>query len=398
MDYGIILEKEFNLFIFIFQDLLQLESLEYTINNSCFCQTDLIWPLTLKQLKIIFIKDEDILLVQRSLVHLSQLITLEIYQKERGRSLPNGRIWEQLIRLSIPLLQNFKFYFQFEYLPYPPDQIKEIVASFSTAFYLLEKNWFIRCDISYRYRCHAILYSLPFHFQRFITFRSYRDKIISTLPENYINNSYTNIYTNVKTLEIDNKYAASDDFKNTEVVNLIINVDFACASWSHILNKLCHLSFERGATMSSQEFRILLDNTPHLYSLAVEKNMLRTLTDNWRNDSVCHHLSNKIRSLKFHLYDKRSQCLNKSDFHQIGKIFVGKCQHLSLSIQSQIDIIGLILRRMKQLRSLHVHIIEKVHVIITMKWLDQQQTKYNESNCIIIKEEQDYYFWLGKHP
>ncbi len=52
MDHGNIRKR---IFIFIFQDLLlQLESLEYTITNCCSCQADLIWALTLKQLKIIF--------------------------------------------------------------------------------------------------------------------------------------------------------------------------------------------------------------------------------------------------------------------------------------------------------------------------------------------------------
>jgi hypothetical protein len=44
-----------------------------------------------------------------------ELITLEIYQKERGRSLLNGQLCEEIILLSHPLLKNFQFYFQFEY-------------------------------------------------------------------------------------------------------------------------------------------------------------------------------------------------------------------------------------------------------------------------------------------
>ena len=71
-----------------------------------------IWPLTLKRLKIVFNIDYQLVSIQKSLTHLSQLITLEVYEKERDISLPNGQIWEELIRSSLSRLKNFKFYFQ----------------------------------------------------------------------------------------------------------------------------------------------------------------------------------------------------------------------------------------------------------------------------------------------
>jgi hypothetical protein len=213
------------------------------------------------------------------------------------------------------------------------------------------------------------------------------------------NKTDTNIYANVKTLRFDEKHINPDhNFKQTEIVNLILNVHFDSINWCHVITKLRHLSLQHDKIMSPDQFCILMDNTSRLDSLALTKNMLKTLTDRWRNASVCNHLSNKIRCLKFHLNDNRSECVDKTELHYIVPIFVSKCEHLSLSIQSQIDTIALILRRMKQLRSLRVQIMETGDKTITIKWLDQQQTKFNDSNCIIVKGEQDYYFWLGKHP
>jgi hypothetical protein len=354
-----------------------------------------LWPFTLKRLKILFEKDVNITLVQQSLRHLLQLTTLEIYEKERGKSLPNGEDWENLIRTSLPLLQIFKFYFQFEYLS---SDLNRIVGLFSTPFYVLEKNWFIRCDVSYTHHGRAVLYSLPFAFEKFTTFRSYFGKIITTLPNSYLNDFYPNIYSNLKTLEIDNKYAEPEkDFKRTKIVNLIINVDFVSTKWLDVLTKLRHLSFKSDAILSSENFCNLFDNAPHLYSLTVEIYTLRRFTDHWKDTSVCNHLSDKIRWLEFYSNKTLSQCLNESDLDYIVQIFVSKCQHLSLSIRSNIDSVGFILRCMKQLLSLHVHIMEGAHPRITLKWLDQQQTEYNDSNCIIAKKERDYYFWLGKY-
>lgn len=340
-------------------------------------------------------RDEDIASLQQSCIHLSRLITLEIYQKERGRLLPNGQIWEQLIRSSLPLLKNFRFYFQFEYSVNPPNQIEEMVASFSSVFYVHEKNWFIRCDKSYKHRCRAILYSLPFAFERFTTYRSYFGKMISNSPENDVNS--TDIYANVKTLDIDNKYAEPEEnFKQAEIINLIVNVEFMCAKWLLVLPKLRHLTLGHDAIMSSEHFYIILTNASHLHSLAIEKNMLQTVTNNWMNSLVCNHLSNKICYLKFYWNDNLSQCLNGTDLHHIVQIFAEKCHHLSLSIQSQTDIISSILRCMKQLHSLHVHIMEMSDPPMTMKWLAKQHTTFNRSNCIITGKEHDYYFWLGK--
>jgi hypothetical protein len=58
---------------------------------------------SIKYPKIIYEDDQDCLLIQHSLTDPSQLINLEVYQKEPGGSFPHGETWEQMITTSIPI-------------------------------------------------------------------------------------------------------------------------------------------------------------------------------------------------------------------------------------------------------------------------------------------------------
>jgi hypothetical protein len=165
-----------------FQNFSQIESIEYTITDCCLSEKLLPWPSTLKHLKVVFAKDEECELLQQTLSDLSQLISLQIYQIEGGRSYPNGQIWEQLIRSSLPLLKNFKFYFQFPSLPLF-GIAEQIVASFSTPFYL-EKNWFVRYDRFDGYLHPTVFDSLPFCFEKFTTSKNSFKQSISILWNN----------------------------------------------------------------------------------------------------------------------------------------------------------------------------------------------------------------------
>ena len=98
---------------------------------------------------------------------------------------------KRLIRSSLPLLKNFRFYFQFYYNSASSNQIEQIVASFSTPFYTHEKKWFIHCDLYTEYRI-ARFYSLPFF--RNIS-KLFRILITTTIIE--MKNIYANIENNL---------------------------------------------------------------------------------------------------------------------------------------------------------------------------------------------------------
>ncbi len=382
-----------NISFIIFQNFSQVEIIEYTITSCNSPAKYFIWPLKLKYLKINFRINRDYDLILRSLARLSSLVSLEIYQKQRDYFIPNGQLWENLIRSSLPLLKIFKFYFQFECHPLTPIHLKELIASFSTPFYVDERKWFVQGD---RYDTNrGIIFSVPFVFKRFTTDRNSVSESVSNFPRNLNNIYHTNKYANVETLEINHTDAEPDEnFNQTKIINLIVNVDFDFINWLSVLTKLRHLQITPNVKISSKNFRRLLNTTSHLCSLSIEKSLLRTLTEDWSNVFICNYLSEKISILNLYYIHYQSCSVSQNELRQIIRIFGSKCQHLSLSVQSPKDTINLILQNMSQLHSLHVHITATQYESSNMIWLEKQKTKFNNSNCRIINIMNDYYFWL----
>ncbi|CAF1649964.1 unnamed protein product [Rotaria magnacalcarata] len=191
------------------KNFVGLETIEYTITDRCTKVNLLVWPQALKYLKIVYEDYRDCILIQQSLTDLSQLNDLEVYQKQPGGSLPRGEIWTQIISASVPSLKNFKFYFQFICHKHQLNQLKEVVASFSTRFYKLEKNLIVRCDVSDRYETifhdveydtnntnmrRVILYTIPFGFEVFTVFKTFLKSKILDWPRNYIDYRSTIIH------------------------------------------------------------------------------------------------------------------------------------------------------------------------------------------------------------
>ncbi|UJR34825.1 hypothetical protein I4U23_027606 [Adineta vaga] len=82
------------------QNFTQLQTIEYTINHFCENTDKFNWPLTVKYLKFILMVHTEHLLILNSLVSLSQLTKLEIYQIQSGQVPLFGHRWEQLIHSS----------------------------------------------------------------------------------------------------------------------------------------------------------------------------------------------------------------------------------------------------------------------------------------------------------
>jgi hypothetical protein len=382
--------------LYHFKNFSRFKSLDYTINNCCLDRTILTWPSQLTHLKIIFENLDHSNLILQSLENLPKLISLKIYQKEKGYLPVNGQIWQELIRSSLPLLKIFKFYFQFEYWSFRSNHIKQIISSFSTPFYVNEKKWFVHCDIYPEYR-RAVLYTIPFAFDRFTIFtNSFNENLIrySTDKNNHLNR---NIYSNVKTLVGELCLKSEQHFDGINILDLIRNNYFNSIERLHLLPKYFYRKTLFDKKIVSKNFGILLKNTPYLHSLNIQLNDLQVLTNNWTNVSVCKYLSEKIRFLKLYPDESRLQSLNGNTLDQIIRIFTLKCQYLSIRILSSVDTVVLLLRDMQQLYSLHVSVQVTNDEKLTMKWLEQQQIGLNYSNCHIVNHQQNYYFWFGKH-
>lgn len=372
----------------------------------------LVWPCKLKYLKIIYEDHRYGVLIQQSLADLSQLVVLEIYQKQPGGPFPRGETWAQIISTSILSLKTFKFVFQFFYRDQQLDQLKQVVASFSTPFYTVEKNSFVRCDVSGQHEMpmndveygmynremrHVVLYTIPFSFEVFTVLKNFSKTKLLVWPKNNMNCRRINMRTNINTLLIKSYSVPDPMLDRSSVMNLIIHTSFDARAWAHALTKLRHITIGDGAALSTEDFNILLDTAPHLYSLAVKKSTLKLLTNNWTDICICRHLSRKIRSLTltFNPHQNSIQYFEKYELEKVLPIFSSQCQHLSLTVQSHRNTIDLILCKMQHLTSLHVHILREKVLSITIEWLEQQQTRFNRTNCIIRNVRQDYYFWLG---
>lgn len=122
--------------------------------------------------------------------------------------------------------------------------------------------------------------------------------------------------------------------------------------------------------------------------------VLQILTDNWSNASICNYLSQKICSLKLYSNKYLLEGLSRNHLEQIVLIFASKCEYLSICVQSKINTVDFILCSMSQLTILYVYIEGRDSSPITIEWLEQQQTRFNHSNCIFVNDGDDYYFWL----
>ncbi|CAF2379233.1 unnamed protein product [Rotaria sp. Silwood2] len=377
-----------------------LESLQYTIEYNCSHNQNLIFPTTLKCLKVFYEEGRDGSALRTILQQMSQLTRLTLCDNARYSPVPNGKIWEELIQSSLPLLNTFQFFFPFDQYLSTSGDLNQTIESFSTPFYLLEKRWFIRCDRSTTSLFTGALYSLPFAFSRMIINTCSFDMSISTLPISDFDEIKSNYYTKVNTIVFNQECKGPHvGFLSSNIVDLILKVNLP-TSWIYLLTKLRHLRIIADMHMSSADFTRLLERAPNLQSLTISIIQLKLLTDKFTNQIVCHQLSQQIQSLTIsHHY---------SDIPNLGivsvrllsslvRIFSMKCQHLSLALMAHPNTVRPILRRMKQLRSLH---IQWRYGYIGLDdpiayWLQQQSTDPTALDFVHTNDKNDLFVWFG---
>lgn len=388
-----------------------LETVEYTIIKHSGCRSALLtWPGTLKSLKIIYEDSRLLPQIQQSLTNLSELNNLEVYQSKPGYLFLSGATWEQAIFTSLPCLKNFKFYFQFIRERQQVHQVRSILASFSTPFFRTEKKCSVCCDISFyceqpfhdfeygprnKEIRRVILYTIPLSFERFTIFKTVTALNNSHCYGYHVDYNRINTHKNTKTLIYKNSSEPDCTFTRNSITNLIIYGSFDALPWSSILTKLQHITIGECAALSSESFNVLLNSAPHINSLSAKKSTLKTLTDDWTDICICHHLSQKIRSLTFSECNDPSQGFDKTALEKILPIFGSQCQHLSLGVHSHKNTIDFIFSKMRHLISLHVYIQRKKYPTLNMEWLEKQNLQFNRTNCVITNVRRNTYFWLG---
>ena len=338
--------------------------------------------------------------LRTSLRQLPQLTKLILYDHGSRSPLPNGRNWEELIQSSLPLLKTFRFCFPFQSYRSTPHDIKDVVASFSTPFYLLEKCWFIRCDVDSRYSVIGTLYSLPFAFAEMpINITSF-DTSMSTLIVNDTDEAKYNSYEKVKTLLFNEKcHMPNRSFLASNIVRLVLKTALP-TSWHFLLTNLRHVEFRRTLHMPSTDFAQFLTNSPQLQSLTLPILALTKLTDRFTNNTVCDLLSQRIQSLTISQYFSEECDLGDVSVRLLAavvRVFNKTCKHLSLALSAHPNTVLPILRRMRQLRSLHIrhNPWSRVSDSTATSWLEQPPTEIHISDFMHAANDHHFYIWFG---
>ncbi|CAF0898334.1 unnamed protein product [Rotaria sordida] len=377
-----------------------LKILEYTINYMCHYNCILTLPETLQQLKLFYNETRDGKDLRISLCKMSQLNKLALYDQGYYSPLPDGRKWEELIKLSLPLLKTFQFCFHFVCYPNESYDTNQAMASFSTSFYTEEKCWFVRCDSNYLYAAEGVIYTLPFAFSQMrIDIKSY-DMSVSTLVTNNIDTTKYDSYDRIHTLlfsttcEIPHR-----NFLISNIVRLVLKDDLP-RSWYSLLKNLRYLEFQQYVCMSTNDFADFLEYAVQLQSLTLLTPALIQLTDSFKNKIVCDQLSKRIQSLTI------SDCLSDSNSYQaltnpdllsnIVSIFRKTCKHLSLNLVSFPKTTRPIFRNMQQLHSLHIYYPtwrdKSYNTAIT--WFQQCVYDIDASDFIYTPDDANFYVWI----
>ncbi|CAF1140503.1 unnamed protein product [Adineta ricciae] len=331
----------------------QLESLEVRVTGRGYFVDNRMWPTKLKKLKVTFKSMYYLHEFANSLKTLSQLETLEIYQMQMTREHLDGDVWESIISSSLPLLKHFKFYFHFtySYSLNANNEIQHIIDSYSTPFYTIENNWFIRCHYKKHVKhneANIILYTLPCDLDQMTINTKYFDEYVTTLPNDKDKSVYKVRYSNVKKLIINDLIPFHENFcqMNLEELKLKYYINFN--QWSYVLRNLRSLEIDTNVRVWSKMFIHLFDCAPNLCELKIEKNLLRGITSAWTDRNLRNSFGRQIHSLDLRF--NRSDLSNR-ELRQILP-FIHRCRHLTINYDIKIGKIIYILQNMRYLQDL----------------------------------------------
>ncbi|UJR35688.1 hypothetical protein I4U23_028437 [Adineta vaga] len=378
------------------QNLHELKILEYNIKLRCLHENDLIWPITLEELKIYFAELRDNEIVKKSLPHVSQLKSLAFYDNSDSSSYPDGHAWETFISSFLPLLTKFQFCFKFwndNILIQNPNQI---ISTFSTPFYIKMKQWFVQYDMHSKQHQIAVLYSLPFAFERFELHTDSFDQSKTTSITN------KNLFRKVTTLVCNTQCEKlNSNLVHKNIQHIILKTSGVLVDWLFSMNYTRQLSICSQTDLSSKDFYHLIETMSCLDSLNIPFTILVNLTDHWKNDLICNQLSLKIRSLNLCYNEDHSSPIpdyvNREQFLQFFDIFHMKCEHLTIGLFSKEMITDLILPHMINLQSLHIYLKKSSSSINTNNWLQEKNIINNiyfsvtliDDECVIHTDYQN---------
>jgi hypothetical protein len=180
-----------------------------------------ITSLTLEQLRMNIDDLEYFLSLMPSLIHL-KLIGFGHFM--------DGNRWEQFIQTNLPCLNQFELFVEKKQNEDTPVDIKSILTSFQTPFWLEHKKWFFTCEYVELWSKIFKLYSIPMCVTS-LTYVPESNKTSLSTFDPTINNNMS-IMDNVKTI----KFTASEFTSNDidQLVEVSVNIFFLSFSRSFI--------------------------------------------------------------------------------------------------------------------------------------------------------------------
>lgn len=196
----------------------------------------------------------------------------------------NGHQWENLIKQFIPQLKIFKFFFLLNewFLIFKPE---ELIESFQTNFWFIEKQWSVRCDYQATVS-QTYLYTIP-------------------CLQNQLTYSYP--WEQIPPRQI-------DEISNIHQLNLSSKIPYDLLNQSINLLSIKHLVF--GSNISSEFFSKIIEHHHQHLSIEISSRTLNRILN--KNPKLINYLQH-IKSLKLecHLDQMRNICFSFPNLEQL---------------------------------------------------------------------------------
>ncbi|CAF3677600.1 unnamed protein product [Rotaria sordida] len=264
----------------------------------------------------------------------------------------NGCHWKQILVNYLGNLKVFRLKMNLNFSPHRniEKQVNELIDSFRSSFWIEEHQWFVRCDWNpFNITNHAILYTLPYRFDKCFNFDSIFTKSTSPNDKHYWS------YDRVQTLSYENSendlskdsILFSARFPNLHHLKMSFPFQLDFNSCISSLNRLISLNATLRHTDSTFiQSQDLFYRSIHLYSfrLSYIKDIPMEL---FRMKSRSIHRLDFLTKFKSNIrYFNNEECLTLIN-SSLGR----QCQVLLIGIENRTSIIDLI-NQLFNLRSL----------------------------------------------
>ncbi len=315
----------------------------------------------------------------------------------------NGYEWEKILLNYLSNIKIFRLKMNLNFPDYNniDKQVKELIDTFRTPFWIEEHQWFVRCDWdpSNIFR-NGILYTLPYAFDDCFYFDAVSS--ISTCP---VNTDYWS-YDRVQILSHENPEndLAKDlilfSIRFSQIRHLKISFPFNENFWSCILplNQLKSINVTLLHTDSAYfQLQNLFNRALHLYSLKLSYSTDLPLRLFTLTSSSIRRL-NFLRKSQSHIqYFDNNEC-----FILVNSPLVRQCEVLLIGIKNRSNIIDLI-NSIPNLRSLTCHCKDdEYNGWNSSSTTNDELIEWLRNNlpltCSISRDEKRTYlirFWIG---